>query len=88
MSTYHFPSSLLTCFPPQFNEKASYAACFQNLVQANVRNKRILQDAVKDIVAKGMTNYKGGFELAFEQLAQVTSGVEYQSVSCVVWSIN
>uniref|UniRef100_A0A3P8VD67 Calcium channel, voltage-dependent, alpha 2/delta subunit 1a n=1 Tax=Cynoglossus semilaevis TaxID=244447 RepID=A0A3P8VD67_CYNSE len=54
-----------------FNEKASYAACFQNLVQANVRNKRILQDAVKDIVAKGMTNYKGGFELAFEQLAQM-----------------
>ncbi|XP_069020856.1 voltage-dependent calcium channel subunit alpha-2/delta-1a [Embiotoca jacksoni] len=54
-----------------FNEKASYAACFQNLVQANVRNKRILKDAVQNIIAKGITNYKGGFELAFGQLAQM-----------------
>uniref|UniRef100_A0A8D3DU43 Calcium channel, voltage-dependent, alpha 2/delta subunit 1a n=1 Tax=Scophthalmus maximus TaxID=52904 RepID=A0A8D3DU43_SCOMX len=54
-----------------FNEKASHAACFENLVQANVRNKRILKDAVQNIVAKGITNYKGGFELAFEQLAQM-----------------
>ncbi|KAG7225715.1 hypothetical protein INR49_012301, partial [Caranx melampygus] len=54
-----------------FNEKATHAACFQNLVQANVRNKRILKDAVKNIIAKGITNYKGGFELAFEQLAQM-----------------
>ncbi|XP_040000617.1 voltage-dependent calcium channel subunit alpha-2/delta-1a isoform X1 [Xiphias gladius] len=54
-----------------FNEKASHAACFQNLVQANVRNKRILKDAVQNITAKGITNYKGGFELAFEQLAQM-----------------
>nr|XP_019947679.1 PREDICTED: voltage-dependent calcium channel subunit alpha-2/delta-1-like [Paralichthys olivaceus] len=54
-----------------FNEKASHAACFQNLVQANVRNKMILKDAVQNITAKGITNYKGGFELAFEQLAQM-----------------
>lgn len=54
-----------------FNDKASYAACFHNLVQANVRNKRILKDAVQNITAKGITNYKGGFELAFSQLAQV-----------------
>uniref|UniRef100_A0A7N8X883 Calcium channel, voltage-dependent, alpha 2/delta subunit 1a n=1 Tax=Mastacembelus armatus TaxID=205130 RepID=A0A7N8X883_9TELE len=53
-----------------FNEEASFAACFQNLVQANVRNKRILKDAVQNITAKGITNYKGGFKLAFEQLAQ------------------
>ncbi|CAB1416054.1 unnamed protein product [Pleuronectes platessa] len=54
-----------------FNEKASHAACFQNLVQANVRNKMMLKEAVQNIVAKGITNYKGGFELAFEQLAQL-----------------
>ncbi|XP_060929692.1 voltage-dependent calcium channel subunit alpha-2/delta-1a [Limanda limanda] len=54
-----------------FNEKASHAACFQNLVQANVRNKLMLKEAVQNIVAKGITNYKGGFELAFEQLAQL-----------------
>nr|XP_020455167.1 voltage-dependent calcium channel subunit alpha-2/delta-1-like isoform X2 [Monopterus albus] len=54
-----------------FNEDASYAACFHNLVQANVRNKRILKDAVQNITAKGITNYKSGLELAFKQLAQV-----------------
>ncbi|XP_040885787.1 voltage-dependent calcium channel subunit alpha-2/delta-1-like isoform X2 [Toxotes jaculatrix] len=54
-----------------FNEDASNASCFQNLVQANVRNKRILKEGVQKITAKGITNYKGGFELAFEQLAQV-----------------
>ncbi|XP_072311179.1 voltage-dependent calcium channel subunit alpha-2/delta-1a [Eucyclogobius newberryi] len=54
-----------------FNEKAQDAACFTNLVQANVRNKRILKDAVQSITAKGITNYKGGFELAFQQLSQM-----------------
>ncbi|XP_044198648.1 voltage-dependent calcium channel subunit alpha-2/delta-1-like isoform X4 [Thunnus albacares] len=54
-----------------FNEKANHAACFENLVQANVRNKRILKDAVQNISAKGITNYRGGFELAFMQLAQM-----------------
>ncbi|KAM9846014.1 voltage-dependent calcium channel subunit alpha-2/delta-1a [Aulostomus maculatus] len=54
-----------------FNDKAMHAACFENLVQANVRNKRILKDAVEGILAKGITNYRGGFELAFKQLAQV-----------------
>uniref|UniRef100_A0A4W5PCM0 Calcium channel, voltage-dependent, alpha 2/delta subunit 1a n=1 Tax=Hucho hucho TaxID=62062 RepID=A0A4W5PCM0_9TELE len=59
-----------------FNDKAVKAACFQNLVQANVRNKRFLKDAVRNISAKGITNYKGGFELAFEQLSSlnVTQG--------------
>lgn len=54
-----------------FNDKATYASCFENLVQANVRNKRILKEAVQGITAKGITNYRGGFELAFEQLAQM-----------------
>lgn len=66
----HSPSSLLPC-SLQFNDKATHAACFENLVQANVRNKRILKDAVQNINAKGITNYSGGFELAFKQLAQV-----------------
>uniref|UniRef100_A0A3Q2Z123 Calcium channel, voltage-dependent, alpha 2/delta subunit 1a n=1 Tax=Hippocampus comes TaxID=109280 RepID=A0A3Q2Z123_HIPCM len=54
-----------------FNDKATHAACFENLVQANVRNKRILKDAVQGITAKGTTNYRRGFELAFKQLAQM-----------------
>lgn len=62
-------------FPPlplQFNNTAMFASCFQNLVQANVRNKRVLKEAVRKIEAKGTTNYKAGFKLAFDQLAQVT----------------
>uniref|UniRef100_A0A3B3ZI21 VWFA domain-containing protein n=1 Tax=Periophthalmus magnuspinnatus TaxID=409849 RepID=A0A3B3ZI21_9GOBI len=47
-----------------FNEKAQDAACFSNLVQANVRNKRILKDAVQSITAKGITNYKGYFHIS------------------------
>lgn len=54
-----------------FNNTAMYASCFQNLVQANVRNKRVLKDAVRKIEAKGTTNYKAGFKLAFDQLAQM-----------------
>ncbi|XP_030631687.1 voltage-dependent calcium channel subunit alpha-2/delta-1a [Chanos chanos] len=53
----------------QFNEEANTATCFQNLVQANVRNKKALKEAVENITAKGITNYKGGFEMAFQQLA-------------------
>lgn len=53
-----------------FNDEARNASCFENLVQANVRNKRILKEAVKGIIAKGITNYRGGFEMAFKQLAQ------------------
>ncbi|XP_041636585.1 voltage-dependent calcium channel subunit alpha-2/delta-1-like isoform X2 [Cheilinus undulatus] len=54
-----------------FNDKAMHATCFENLVQANTRNKRKLKDAVQTITAKGTTNYKSGFELAFKQLAEV-----------------
>uniref|UniRef100_A0A4W4FK60 VWFA domain-containing protein n=1 Tax=Electrophorus electricus TaxID=8005 RepID=A0A4W4FK60_ELEEL len=52
-----------------FSSDAKPAACFQNLVQANVRNKKILKKAVQSITANGITNYKGGFELAFQQLS-------------------
>uniref|UniRef100_A0A8C9XZE2 Calcium voltage-gated channel auxiliary subunit alpha2delta 1 n=1 Tax=Sander lucioperca TaxID=283035 RepID=A0A8C9XZE2_SANLU len=49
------------------NQKAT--ACFDHLVQANVRNKKLLKDAVQNITAKGITNYTKGFEFAFEQLS-------------------
>ncbi|XP_061571286.1 voltage-dependent calcium channel subunit alpha-2/delta-1-like [Cololabis saira] len=54
-----------------FNKTARSAACFDNLVQANVRNKRILKDAAQNIKAEGITNYTSGFEMAFGQLAQL-----------------
>ncbi|KAM9334922.1 voltage-dependent calcium channel subunit alpha-2/delta-1a [Symphorus nematophorus] len=54
-----------------FNEDAKDASCFENLVQANVRNKRKLKEAVQGISAKGITNYRKGFEMAFKQLAQM-----------------
>ncbi|XP_038150706.1 voltage-dependent calcium channel subunit alpha-2/delta-1a isoform X2 [Cyprinodon tularosa] len=53
-----------------FNKTAKPVACFEHLVQANVRNKRILKDAVQKLKAEGITNYTSGFELAFAQLAQ------------------
>ncbi|XP_038872830.1 voltage-dependent calcium channel subunit alpha-2/delta-1-like [Salvelinus namaycush] len=51
-----------------FNTRVNNTACFEHLVQANVRNKKILKDAVQNISAKGITNYTKGFEFAFEQL--------------------
>ncbi|KAL3061646.1 hypothetical protein OYC64_009739 [Pagothenia borchgrevinki] len=52
-----------------FNTRVKQTACFEHLVQANVRNKKLLKDAVKNITAKGITNYTKGFEFAFEQLS-------------------
>ncbi|XP_062338693.1 voltage-dependent calcium channel subunit alpha-2/delta-1-like [Osmerus eperlanus] len=56
-----------------FNSIAVQAACFDNLVQANMRNKKILKEAVQNISAKGITNYKDGFELAFAQLSSMNT---------------
>lgn len=56
---------------PQFNTRVKKTACFDHLVQANVRNKKLLKDAVQNITAKGITNYTKGFEFAFEQLSAV-----------------
>ena len=55
----------------QFNTRVKETACFNHLVQANVRNKKLLKDAVQNITAKGITNYTKGFEFAFRQLSAV-----------------
>uniref|UniRef100_A0A3B5AGV2 Calcium voltage-gated channel auxiliary subunit alpha2delta 1 n=1 Tax=Stegastes partitus TaxID=144197 RepID=A0A3B5AGV2_9TELE len=52
-----------------FNTRVKKTACFDHLVQANVRNKKLLKDGVQNITAKGITNYTKGFEFAFEQLS-------------------
>uniref|UniRef100_A0A3B4AHX6 VWFA domain-containing protein n=1 Tax=Periophthalmus magnuspinnatus TaxID=409849 RepID=A0A3B4AHX6_9GOBI len=52
-----------------FNTRVNKTACFDHLVQANVRNKKLLKDAVQNISAKGITNYTKGFEFAFQQLS-------------------
>ncbi|XP_016135548.1 voltage-dependent calcium channel subunit alpha-2/delta-1-like [Sinocyclocheilus grahami] len=54
-----------------FNNSAKSVACFENLVQANVRNKKILKEAVQKITANGTTDYKIGFKEAFYQLSSV-----------------
>ncbi|XP_066523360.1 voltage-dependent calcium channel subunit alpha-2/delta-1a [Hoplias malabaricus] len=54
-----------------FNYTAQPVACFKHLVQANVRNKKILKKAVQNIKANGTTDYKEGFKMAFEQLSMV-----------------
>ncbi|XP_044136058.1 voltage-dependent calcium channel subunit alpha-2/delta-1 isoform X10 [Bufo gargarizans] len=51
-----------------FNSNAHDVSCFHHLVQANVRNKKVLKDAVYNITAKGTTDYKQGFKFAFDQL--------------------
>ncbi|KAM4652388.1 voltage-dependent calcium channel subunit alpha-2/delta-2 isoform 2-T2 [Discoglossus pictus] len=51
-----------------FHDKAEPVSCFRQLVQANVRNKKVIKDAVQDMVARGTTDYKAGFEYAFAQL--------------------
>uniref|UniRef100_A0A8C5CG44 Calcium voltage-gated channel auxiliary subunit alpha2delta 1 n=1 Tax=Gadus morhua TaxID=8049 RepID=A0A8C5CG44_GADMO len=50
-------------------QRVNISGCFDHLVQANVRNKKLLKDAVQNIKAKGITNYTKGFEFAFEQLS-------------------
>ncbi|KAJ8373790.1 hypothetical protein SKAU_G00043700 [Synaphobranchus kaupii] len=52
-----------------FNTDAKNAACFRHLVQANVRNKKILKEAVQNISANGITDYEKGFQFAFTQLS-------------------
>uniref|UniRef100_UPI00398EA8C7 voltage-dependent calcium channel subunit alpha-2/delta-2-like isoform X2 n=1 Tax=Pristiophorus japonicus TaxID=55135 RepID=UPI00398EA8C7 len=56
-----------------FNDEANPVACFKQLVQANVRNKNVLKDAVKKMNAQGVTDYKSGFHYAFDQLLNTTS---------------
>ncbi|GCB72973.1 hypothetical protein scyTo_0006563 [Scyliorhinus torazame] len=56
-----------------FNDEAIPVACFKRLVQANVRNKNVLKDAVQEMVAKGVTDYKSGFNYAFDQLLNTTT---------------
>ncbi|XP_078270461.1 voltage-dependent calcium channel subunit alpha-2/delta-2a isoform X3 [Rhinoraja longicauda] len=56
-----------------FNDEANPVACFKQLVQANVRNKNVLKDAVNKMNAQGVTDYKSGFHYAFDQLLNTTS---------------
>ncbi len=56
----------------QFNEKAyAVVPCFTALVQANIKNKKIFKEAVMNMQAKGTTDYKTGFQFAFDQLLNV-----------------
>ncbi|KAJ8394843.1 hypothetical protein AAFF_G00041980 [Aldrovandia affinis] len=58
----------------RFNEKAeAVVPCFKNLVQANIRNKKIFKKAVDLMSAKGTTEYKSGFHFAFQQLLNESS---------------
>lgn len=68
----------------QFNSNAQDVSCFQHLVQANVRNKKVLKDAVNNITAKGITDYKKGFSFAFEQLLNVSIMLYLFFFSCSI----
>lgn len=76
-----FAVNLYICFRSlQFNSNAQDVSCFQHLVQANVRNKKVLKDAVNNITAKGITDYKKGFSFAFEQLLNVSINKQFYFV--------
>nr|XP_032825706.1 voltage-dependent calcium channel subunit alpha-2/delta-2-like isoform X2 [Petromyzon marinus] len=51
-----------------FNNTAYHVSCFTHLVQANVRNKKVLKEAVEKMTSRGLTNYSAGLEFAFQQL--------------------
>ncbi|CAI5767061.1 Hypothetical predicted protein [Podarcis lilfordi] len=51
-----------------FNQNAQPVSCFKHLVQANIRNKKVFKEKVDLMEAQGTTDYKAGFEYAFEQL--------------------
>ncbi|XP_016352286.1 voltage-dependent calcium channel subunit alpha-2/delta-2-like isoform X4 [Sinocyclocheilus anshuiensis] len=58
----------------RFNEKVyAVVPCFTTLVQANIKNKKIFKEAVMNMQAKGTTDYKTGFQFAFDQLLNETS---------------
>lgn len=69
-----FPRPAALSSPSQFNEKAKPVSCFKHLVQANIRNKKVFKEDVQGMVAKGTTDYKAGFEYAFDQLQNVSWG--------------
>uniref|UniRef100_A0A674EPT5 Calcium channel, voltage-dependent, alpha 2/delta subunit 2a n=1 Tax=Salmo trutta TaxID=8032 RepID=A0A674EPT5_SALTR len=57
----------------RFNEKAdAVVPCFKTLVQATMRNKKIFRESIMNMQAKGTTDYKSGFQFAFEQLLNDT----------------
>nr|XP_029527873.1 voltage-dependent calcium channel subunit alpha-2/delta-2 [Oncorhynchus nerka] len=57
----------------RFNEKAdAVVPCFKTLVQATMRNKKIFKESIMNMQAKGTTDYKSGFQFAFEQLLNDT----------------
>ncbi|CAB1314662.1 unnamed protein product [Coregonus sp. 'balchen'] len=56
----------------RFNEKAeAVVPCFKTLVQATMRNKKIFKESIMHMQAKGTTDYKSGFQFAFEQLLNI-----------------
>uniref|UniRef100_A0A8C1TFW3 Calcium channel, voltage-dependent, alpha 2/delta subunit 2a n=1 Tax=Cyprinus carpio TaxID=7962 RepID=A0A8C1TFW3_CYPCA len=58
----------------RFNEKAyAVVPCFTTLVQANIKNKKIFKEAVMNMQAKGTTDYKTGFQFAFDQLLNTSA---------------
>lgn len=68
------PNALLFSLSLQFNQNAQPVSCFKHLVQANIRNKKVFKEDVEGMTAQGITDYKSGFEYAFEQLLNVRTG--------------
>jgi voltage-dependent calcium channel alpha-2/delta-2 len=61
-----------------FSDTAEVVGCFEDFVQANYRNKKVLFDAIDQLQAKGMASYAKGFEFAFEQFIKYDNYTEFE----------
>ncbi|XP_038053875.1 voltage-dependent calcium channel subunit alpha-2/delta-2-like isoform X3 [Patiria miniata] len=49
-----------------FNSSAELVSCFETFVQANLRNKNLLKDKVKELTSSGIALFDKGLKKAFE----------------------
>ncbi|XP_019633684.1 PREDICTED: voltage-dependent calcium channel subunit alpha-2/delta-2-like [Branchiostoma belcheri] len=65
-----------------FNTEAHYVSCFDTFVQANVRNKKVLEVAVLEIGDGNMSDFGKGLEFAFRAFDDFNTNSTSQGARC------
>ncbi|KAI8504065.1 Voltage-dependent calcium channel subunit alpha-2/delta-1, partial [Branchiostoma belcheri] len=65
-----------------FNTEAHYVSCFDTFVQANVRNKKVLEVAVLEIGDGNMSDFGKGLEFAFRAFDDFNANSTSQGARC------
>eukprot|EP00058_Branchiostoma_floridae_P011773 XP_002597261.1 hypothetical protein BRAFLDRAFT_66396 [Branchiostoma floridae] len=65
-----------------FNTEAHYVSCFDTFVQANVRNKKVLEVAVLEIGDGNMSDFGKGLEFAFRAFDDFNATHTSQGARC------